>query len=58
MVLAKHASQVASTEEYTSGAVVPRNAGFLAMMRSNDIHLYRLGADQAVTRLLISIDAT
>lgn len=57
VVLAEDAAQVAHAEEDGAAAVVALHAGLLAKVRRDDVHLGRLGADQAHARRLVAVDA-
>jgi hypothetical protein len=56
MVLAKDAAQVAATEEDAARAIVACDAGFFAKVGADDVHFHCGGADEAVARLLVTID--
>jgi hypothetical protein len=57
MVLTKDTAQVAAAEKDAAGAVVARDAGFLAEVRTDDIDLGRLRTNKAMPSLLIPVNA-
>ena len=58
MVLAKDTTQVAAAEKDAAGAVVARDAGFFAKVRTDDIDLSGLCTYKTMPSLLIPVNAT
>jgi hypothetical protein len=57
MVLTKDTTQVAAAEKDAAGAVVARDAGFFAEVRTDDIDLSGLRTNETVPSLLIPVNA-
>ena len=57
MVLAKDTTQVAAAEKDAAGAVVARDAGFFAKVRTDDIDLSGLRTYKTMPSLLIPVNA-
>lgn len=57
MVLTKDTTQVAAAEKDAAGAVVARDAGFFAEVRTDDIDLSGLRTNETMPSLLIPVNA-
>ena len=57
MVLTKDTTQVAAAEKDTAGAIVARDAGFFAEVRTDDIDLNGLRTNKTMPSLLIPVNA-